>query len=244
MLTTLLSLLFLAATPASAAPSAECESLVPGKSLGTRYSLGTVLKAPEAVVPDAIPGWFRPSDPAGKNVRLRFDDAKTLVEIEAPLPKCVALGERRIQTGNPLVLAAALGTCGQVAVNEGANIVTCNGVTLVATPTPLIRVQKSTPAAAGECAVYLDDGGSYDASGVHAASPGFSHTLEATKPVCVTGLKKPLTTKTIAADVKAMAPPCQEKAMRGGTHLTCGDLVYSFAGPPATLATISFAPRK
>jgi len=232
----LLIVTLLTTTAHAAVAEKTCEVLEPGKRLGDRFSIGTVLKAEKSVAPDALPGWHRPTDPAGKAVRLRFDADKKLVEFEAPLPACVQLGSRRVETASVHVLAAALGTCGPEKMLEGGNIMECSGVTLV-TSGGAAAIRIAAPA--GACSTYVAQGSWFDAGGAH---PAKGTELAVGEPMlCLPNVTRPLNAKTSLADFKALGLPCREDAARGGTQLVCGDTTYSFAGPTLLLTRVGFA---
>lgn len=218
----------------AAQPEKRCEVLEPGKRLGDRYSLGTTLKADSAVVADAIPGWYRPSDLVGIAVRLRFDADKRLVEFDAPLPACVQLGARRLDVPNVHVLAAALGTCGVEKVNEGGTVIECAGVKLVTTGgAAFVRVFAPAPA----CTTYVTGKAWFDAAGAH---PG-AELVVGDRAVCVANLDAVLGAKTSLAEFKTLGLTCREEAARGATQVTCGETTYTFAGPTLLLSRLSFA---
>ncbi|MGC4118351.1 MAG: hypothetical protein QM765_28115 [Myxococcales bacterium] len=238
MKSTLFAALMLVSVPAAAfaaEPAGACPALVPGKSLGERFVLGTVLKEDSAVQPDAVSGWFRPKDPAGASVRLRFDADKKLVEFEAPLPTCLMLGGKRVEVSDAHTLAAALGTCGPEAILEGGNVIECAGARLsTGLKEKALRVLVQ-PAPSQLCAVYVAGSKWFDAAGAHES------VLEVKeKPVCVDGVSKALTSQVSLSDFKAATgSSCREEALRGATHLTCGERRYSFAGPKLMLSQIS-----
>ncbi len=222
----------------------DCAVLVPGQSLG-RFSLGTVLQEDSAVTADALPGWFRPSDPAGAGTRLRFDDEKRLVTFDALLPACVTLaGTEPVTLRAPTLhqLAAALGTCGPEQILEGGNRIECAGVSLT---TRLgengleARVAiggSSQVAAARPCAYYADAAGVTEAFGVSQPGAGPVTIAVGDGSICVAGRPAPITSETRVEDVGG--PACAMEVNRGGTSVRCGDTVYRFAGPKLALQSI------
>lgn len=230
-----------ALTPVAA--TEPCTGLVPGKSLG-RYVLGTELKEPSTVEPDALPGWSRPKDPTGRAVRLRFDSKKALVEFEAPLPACLELPGRTLESPDPLALAAALGTCGPMSIQEGGNLIACSGLDIVSGAAggkapPSLRMH-GRPAPAASCAVYASPQGWADAKASHPATKAFSLEPARTGPICIAGFPAPIRAQTRLVELER--PGCKKEALRGGTHLTCGAVTFSFAGPDLALQSLSISP--
>lgn len=233
--------LWLAALPALAADA--CPTLEPGRRLGERFSIGTALKAPDSVEADALPGWHRPKDPAGRAVRLRFDAKNKLVELEAPLPACVRLGKREVATKDPRALAAALGTCGPVQIQEGGNLIDCGGVRLVfgaaggtATPTVRVTASKATKPA---CTHYVDGAGWVDATGAHTPKDGELSVPPKTR-LCADGIAAPVPGGIDRAAFEALRPGCAVQANRGATLVKCGAVTWIFAGPKAALHALRF----
>lgn len=241
-------LLFVLLGRASAAE--DCPRLEPGKALG-RFSLGTKLNAPDAVSPDALPGWSRPNDPTGRETRLRFDAARVLDAFDAPLPACVTLPTPKPHPwrgSDPRALAAALGTCGPEQILEGGTRIPCAGLALVTTIGAgglerriQMRSGADAPAAPkATCDTFLSSDGAVDATGLRAppADPKAPIELEvAGRTVCVTGRSMVLHAGTKPADVADAA--CTTEANRGGTHVRCGGTVFSFAGPNLALERIA-----
>lgn len=239
-----LSAAMAAPPPAGAAPGVpDCPILEPGKALG-RFSVGTVLRAPEAVKPDAVDGWFRPTDPAGAETRLRFDDAKRLVGFDTPLPACVVLtGKQPVTLKAPSAhqLAAALGTCGPMQVLEGGNRIECEGLVLnMGSAGGAARVQigvGATTRPALPCTAYVDADGIVDASGHHPVAGAPVRLEVGARALCLAGRATAVSAATRPADVEG--PGCTTEALRGGTHVRCGDTTFDFAGPANALQAIS-----
>jgi hypothetical protein len=228
--------LWLAATPALAGEA--CPRLEPGKRLGERFSIGTVLKAPDSVEADALPGWHRPKDPAGHAVRLRFDDKRRLVELEAPLPTCVQLGKRRIEAKDPRAFAAALGSCGPAQILEGGNLIDCGGVRVVfgaagGTAAPTLRIAAGRAPGKG-CSHYVDGEGLIGARGREALKDG-EVPVPAGAALCVEGLDRPIPAGIDRAAFEALRPGCTVQANRGASLVKCGELTWIFAGPKNVL---------
>ncbi len=234
----------------AAPPDAEsCPALEPGKAIG-RYSLGTILKAPEAVAPAPLDGWFQPTDPAGQDTRLRFDAQKKLVAFDTPLPRCVTVPgtpPRALRDATPRQLAAALGTCGPEKVLEGGTWIECGGVAIVTTLGAKgiehrLRMQSDAPskAPAVACDVYFDGDATTDADGAKPATEKPARLEVGTRRVCLAGWPAALGANTRAADVTA-GRTCKTEMLRGGTHVTCGEVTFGFAGPAEALHTITLA---
>ncbi|MCK6575161.1 hypothetical protein L6V77_29175 [Myxococcota bacterium] len=237
------------AAPAPAPAAEPCPRLEPGRALG-RFSLGTKLTAPDSVEPDALPGWSRPKDPAGKSTRLRFDTAGVLTAFDAPLPACVTLPSPKpheVRTAELRSLAAALGTCGPEDIREGGTFIPCAGLSLV-TSVGASGVEHrlamrsgpdAPPAPTATCDTWLDADGPVDVTGRRAppAAPGVPGELEiGTRRVCLSGRSVVFTAATRPADVTDAA--CTTEANRGGTHVRCGRTLFSFEGPHLALARI------
>lgn len=236
------------AAPAAGAPpgapaAPDCPSLEPGKALG-RFSVGTVLKAPEAVKPDAVSGWFRPTDPAGAETRLRFDHAKKLVGFDTPLPACLVLAGKppvTLKAPSALQLAAALGTCGPMQVLEGGNRIECEGLALtMGSAGGAARVQigvVATTRPALACTAYVDADGVVDAAGHHPVAGEPVRIEVGDRALCLAGRPAAVSAATRPADVQG--PGCTTEALRGGTHVRCGETTFDFAGPANALQAIS-----
>lgn len=237
------------AAPAPAPAAEPCPRLEPGRALG-RFSLGTKLTAPDSVEPDALPGWSRPKDPAGKSTRLRFDAAGVLTAFDAPLPACVTLPSPKpheVRTAELRSLAAALGMCGPEDIREGGTFIPCAGLSLV-TSVGATGVEHrlsmrsgadAPPAPTATCDTWLDADGPVDVTGRRAppAAPGVPGELEVgTRRVCVSGRSIVFTAATRPADVTDVA--CTTEANRGGTHVRCGQTLFSFGGPDLALTRI------
>jgi hypothetical protein len=225
----LLVLLFSGA--ADAKTRRDCPDLEPGAAYAG-FRLGE--KTHKAVQPDALPGWFLAKEAA---VRLRMDPDGTVTEIEAPLPACVVAGRRIVESRrDPRVFAAALGTCGPMAVNEGGNVIRCDGLLVLSggdggRQPPTLRVLKA-PAPPVACRSYAGEGGWADAGGAHA---GGTLDVAANGPVCLR--EAVLTPKTRPDDVRTWG--CHDDRRRGGVHLVCPGATFTFAGPGETLSAVT-----
>jgi hypothetical protein len=210
----------------------DCTELDPGHALGA-FKVGA--KTDAAIQPDPLPGWFIAKEGA---VRLRMDPDGTVAEIVAPLLPCAIAKGRIVESRDPRALAAALGTCGPVAVTEGGNTITCDGVTIVSSArggreAPTVRVAK-TPGPPAVCAIYAGLGAWADATGAHETKAAI--VLDAAKgPICVDGRDAPVSPKTRPADV--LREGCREEKRDGGVDLVCPDATFSFTG--AALSTVT-----
>ncbi len=237
------TLLALSAAPGYAAPDpGTCVELVPGRSLG-RFSLGTEVKEASALVPGSRPGWMQPAHPAEKNIHLKFDEQKRLVAFEVPLPGCVTLAGNKIRAADVRILAAALGTCGPQQIYEGGNVILCENLRLISGAqggaAPAYVAMAPSPKPTARCQRYLDTENWFDGAGGHPLSAGTRLEITDKLNLCDQQVLSP---STKVEDI--IAPGCEKESLRGGTHVRCGKITYSFAGPHLALSAVVFGDKK